>query len=125
MIDLVTPKEAKREAAKGLKEAIAVSVKKFERFLLLTLKDVRNKRLFGVGNTCGLCWYDAINGEDDCGNCQLENFTGNCFEEGAVYRKWLNENIAIRLGKVTTITQFRKETRKMIKILKQLYKECK
>lgn len=120
---IVTLKEAKSEAEKGLKQAIAVSIKKFEAFLPLTVQDVRHKRLFGVGNTCGLCWHDKIFGDDACGSCLLAIAGDLCFDEGATYRRWLNANISIRTGTETVITGFRKETRKMIKVLKKLYKD--
>ena len=123
MIDLVTPEEVKREAAKGLKEAIAVSIKKFDKMLLLTVKDFPEIETFGAHYTCGLCRYKLIR-QTACRDCVLCKAGEDCREQGQ-YANWVRAVERIRNETETTIFQFRKETRKMIKILKQLYKECK
>ena len=122
MIKLVTAEEAKREAAKGLKEAIAVSIKKFEYFLSFTFKDIMAWDTYnkdGGADTCGLCQRYC----EDCVDCILAKADSACPDFYSQYDLWNDSVYDMRDGEVTTITQFRKETRKMIKILKKLYKE--
>ena len=122
-MDLVTPAEAKREAAKGLKQAIAVSIKKFECLLLLTCKEIIEYVPELSESTCGLCWRYG----DECGLgsrqwCPLKT-VDDCYLAGSQYKACFVQWENIYFQATTTITKFRKETRKMIAILKKLYKE--
>ncbi len=128
MIDLVTPEEAKLEAAKGLKEAIAVSLKKFECFLSVTCKDIRADELTGKlsSDTCGMCIYHGWTSSGnfpDCDECGLCIGEVDCYMRKSLFQQVIDRRDEIHEGHANTITAFRKETRKMIKILKQLLKE--
>ena len=128
-MELVTPQEAKREAAKGLKEAIAVGVKKFECLLSLTCNDIRESEINLDNETCGLCiyygWLAYRLGKPNCKKCILCLADKDCYEQASQFHFVLDARVAIRNETETTTTQFRKETRKMIKILKKLYREVK
>ena len=128
-MNLVTPIEARTEAAKGLKQAIAVSIKKFEPLLLLTCKDIRAWDRYHAdmsGATCGLCQYfNPDRFRYKCGRCVLKINDCTCYDADSCFDSFNQAFREIRHGNVTTITDFRKKVRKMIKILKKLYKEQK